>query len=46
MQDYHKLEIWQRAMICVVQIYEYCALLPDVEKPDLTDDARVHAAIG
>jgi four helix bundle protein len=40
MQDYHKLEIWQRAMTFVVQLYEFCAMLPDTERYNLAAQLR------
>jgi hypothetical protein len=32
MQDYHQLEIWNRAMDYVVAIYEFVGGLPEQEK--------------
>lgn len=40
MQDYHQLEIWQRAMTYVVQIYEFSARLPDSERYNLAAQLR------
>lgn len=40
MQDYHQLEIWQRAMTYAVRIYELTAKLPDAEKYGLTGQLR------
>ena len=40
MQDYHQLEIWQRAMTYVVQIYEFSAQLPQDERYNLTAQLR------
>ena len=40
MQDYHQLDIWQRAMAFAVQIYEFSAVLPDAERFGLTTQLR------
>jgi four helix bundle protein len=40
MQDYHQLEIWQRAMTYVVQLYRWSADLPDSERYNLTAQVR------
>jgi len=40
MQDYHELDIWQRAMAYVVQIYEFSAQLPQDERYNLTAQLR------
>lgn len=40
MQDYHQLDIWQRAMDYVVQIYEFSAQLPLDERFNLTAQLR------
>lgn len=40
MQDYHQLDIWQRAMAYVVQIYEFSARLPPDERYNLTMQLR------
>ena len=32
MQDYHQLDIWQRAMTYAVDIYRFSAQLPDGER--------------
>ncbi len=40
MQDYHQLDIWQRAMAYVVQIYEFAARLPQDERYNLTAQLR------
>lgn len=40
MQDYHQLDIWQRAMSYTVQIYEFSAHLPDAERYNLTAQLR------
>ena len=40
MQDYHQLDIWQRAMTYVVQIYEFSAQLPQDERFNLTAQLR------
>lgn len=40
MQDYHQLEIWQRAMDYTVRIYEFVSQLPDTERYNLTTQLR------
>jgi four helix bundle protein len=40
MQDYHQLDIWQRAMTYVVQIYAFSAQLPQDERYNLTAQLR------
>src|SRR5260370_8172237 len=40
MQDYHQLDIWQRAMTYVVQIYEFSAQLPQDERFNLPAQLR------
>ncbi len=40
MQDYHKLDIWQRAMTYVVDLYKFCTLLPETERYNLTFQLR------
>jgi four helix bundle protein len=40
MQDYHRLDIWQRAMTYAVQIYEFSAQLPQDERYNLTAQLR------
>ena len=44
MQDYHQLDIWQRAMEFAVRIYEFSAALPDAERFGLTTQLRRAAA--
>ena len=44
MQDYHQLDIWQRAMEFAVRIYEFAAGLPDAERFGLTTQLRRAAA--
>ena len=44
MQDYHQLDIWQRAMEFAVRIYEFSAVLPDAERFGLTTQLRRAAA--
>jgi four helix bundle protein len=36
MQDYHQLDIWQRAMAYAVALYRFSAQLPDAERYNLT----------
>lgn len=45
MQDYHQLEIWQRAMSYAVEISRFSAQFPDAERYNLTSqlDVRVDA---
>ena len=40
MQDYHQLEIWQRAMSYAVEIYRFFAQFPDSERYNLTSQLR------
>jgi len=40
MQDYHQLDIWNRAMDCAVRVYELAATLPQEEKYDLQPDTE------
>ncbi|MGE0451419.1 MAG: four helix bundle protein [Vicinamibacterales bacterium] len=40
MQDYHQLEIWQRGMAYVVEVYRFSAQLPDGERYNLTAQMR------
>lgn len=40
MQDYHRLEIWRRAMDFTVEIYRLSADLPDAERYNLTAQVR------
>ena len=40
MQDYHQLEIWQRAMDYTVEIYRFVAQLSDSERYNLTSQLR------
>jgi four helix bundle protein len=40
MQDYHQLEVWQRAMDYAVRLYEFSAGLPDGERYNLTSQLR------
>ncbi len=40
MQDYHQLDIWQRAMSFVVEIYRFVALLPEAERYNLASQLR------
>ena len=44
MQDYHQLEIWQRAMAYAVEIYKLTAQLPGEERYNLTVQLRKAAA--
>ena len=39
-QDYHRLEIWNRAMDDVVSVYQFTASLPEDEKYNLTSQLR------
>jgi four helix bundle protein len=39
-QDYHQLDIWQRAMAFTVRIYEFSAAMPDAERFGLTTQLR------
>jgi four helix bundle protein len=40
MQDYHQLDIWQRAMAYAVELYRFSAGLPDAERYNLTTQVR------
>jgi four helix bundle protein len=40
MQDYHELDIWQRAMAYVADVYRFSAQLPDAELYNLTAQMR------
>ncbi len=40
MQDYHQLEIWNRAMDYAVGVYEFAATLPTEEKYNLASQLR------
>jgi len=40
MQDYHQLDIWNRAMDYAVAIYEFAASLPEAEKYNLASQLR------
>ena len=40
MQDYHKLEVWQRGMDYAVAIYRFSTRLPDTERYNLTRQIR------
>jgi hypothetical protein len=40
MQDYHKLEIWQRAMNYAVTLHKFTSQLPDTERYNLTAQMR------
>ena len=40
MQDYHQLEIWQRAMSYAVQVYVFAAQLPTEERYCLAAQLR------
>ena len=40
MQDYHELEIWQRAMAYVAALYRFSAQLPEAELYNLTAQLR------
>ena len=40
MQDYHQLEIWQRAMAFTVEIYAFSRKLPDDERFNLIAQLR------
>lgn len=44
MQDYHQLEIWNRAMDYAVAVYEFVASLPEAEKYNLASQLRRAAA--
>ena len=40
MQDYHQLDIWNRAMAYAVAVYEFIASLPEQEKYNLASQLR------
>jgi len=40
LQDYHQLDVWQRAMAYTVRIYEFSARLPDGERYNLVSQLR------
>ena len=40
MQDYHQLDIWNRAMDYAVAVYEFIARLPEAEKYNLASQLR------
>ena len=40
MQDYHQLEIWQRAMAYTTDLYRFSAQFPDGERYNLTSQLR------
>jgi four helix bundle protein len=40
LQDYHQLNIWQRAMAYAVEIYRFSAEFPDTERYNLTAQLR------
>jgi four helix bundle protein len=40
MQDYHQLDIWNRAMDYAVAVYQFVASLPDEEKYNLASPLR------
>lgn len=40
MQDYHQLDIWNRAMDYAVVIYQFAATLPEEEKYNLASQLR------
>lgn len=40
MQDYHQLDIWNRAMAYTVQVYEFAAKLPADERYNLAAQVR------
>jgi four helix bundle protein len=40
MQDYHRLDIWQRSMEYTVQVYAYTANLPPEERYGLAAQLR------
>jgi len=40
MQDYHQLEIWNRAMDYAAAVYEFIARLPEEEKYNLASQLR------
>jgi len=40
MQDYHQLDIWNRAMDYAVAVYEFATALPEQEKYNLASQLR------
>jgi four helix bundle protein len=40
MQDYHQLDVWQRAMAYTVDLYKFSTALPDDERYNLTRQLR------
>ena len=40
MQDYHQLEIWNRAMDYAVAVYKFVTTLPEQEKYNLSSQLR------
>jgi four helix bundle protein len=40
MQDYHQLDVWNRAMAYTVQVYEFAAKLPADERYNLAAQVR------
>jgi four helix bundle protein len=40
MQDYHQLDIWNRAIDYAVAVYKFAATLPDEEKYNLASQIR------
>jgi len=40
MQDYHQLDIWNRAMDYAVNVYAFAASLPELEKYNLASQLR------
>lgn len=40
MQDYHQLDIWNRAMDYAVAVYKFAANLPEEEKYNLASQLR------
>ena len=40
MQDYHQLDIWNRAMDYAIAVYEFAATLPEEEKYNLASQLR------
>lgn len=44
LQDYHQLDIWQRAMTYAVDVYRFSAQFPDAERYNLTVQLRKAAA--
>jgi four helix bundle protein len=40
MQDYHQLDIWNRAMDYAVAVYQFAAALPELEKYNLASQLR------